>query len=234
MKGGHQRGTLLVCEDDELTLAMLCDNLAADQYRVLPAPAAADALRIAGHQRPDLMLLDLGLPDASGLDVLRAIRNEEGSSDPFMPIILFSGLGSEQDRIRCLESGADDFIVKPFPYPELLARIRAVMRRCRRQPGESLRVGGLVVDRVTRQVTVDGQEIDLNRKEYRMLCILAEQPERIFTKDELLFRIWGHDSRDHSRTLESHASRLRRKLDPVDRRFVINAWGVGYKLVEES
>ena len=233
MNPARDLATLVVCEDDELTLESLCDNLAADQYRVLPAPAAGDALRLAAHHRPDLMLLDLGLPDASGLDVLRTIRDQRGPYDPQLPIILLSGYGSEQDRIRCLESGADDFLVKPYPYQELLARIRSVMRRCRRQPDERLRVGGLVIDLATRQVTVDGHEVDLNRKEYRMLCIMAEQPERIFTKDELLYRIWGHDSRDHSRTLESHASRLRRKLDPVDRRYVINAWGVGYRLVED-
>lgn len=232
MKPLQELATLVVCEDDEPTLAMLCDNLVADQYRVLPAPAAKDALRLAARHRPDLMLLDLGLPDASGLEVLRAIRNQRGACDPLLPVILFSGYGSEQDRVRCLDSGADDFIVKPFPYPELLARIRSVMRRCRRQPSERIRVDTLVVDRATRRVTVDGRDVTLSRKEYRMLCILAEQPERVFTKDELIALIWGHTSLEHSRTLESHASRLRRKLDPVERRFVINAWGVGYKLIE--
>src|SRR5690606_27556384 len=113
---------------------------------------------------------------------------------------------------------------------ELLARIRTVLRRSRRGSRERISVGRLVIDRVSRRVTVDGREVRMNRKEYRLLYILASEPDRVFTKEELLSLVWGHDSLVHSRTLESHASRLRRKLDPEGSRYVINDWGVGYKL----
>ena len=233
MTATRTESTLVVCEDDPLTLKMLCENLVADQFRVLAAPSASDALRLAHFHQPDLMLLDFGLPDTNGLGVLRTIRGQgdfDRKYDPELPVILLSGCGTEQDRVRCLESGADDFVMKPVDYRELLARIRTVLRRSRRGSRERISVGRLVIDRVSRRVTVDGREVRLNRKEYRLLYILASEPDRVFTKEELLSLVWGHDSLVHSRTLESHASRLRRKLDPEGSRYVINDWGVGYKL----
>lgn len=228
--------TLLICEDDRTTLDLLCENLAADRFNTLAAADGETALRLTRSHRPDLLLLDLGLPDISGLDLLRTIRDgtdPEGRLDPALPVILFSGCSSQLDRLRCLESGADDFVVKPVPYGELLARIRNLLRRCHRRSDERLHVGQLTIDRTSRQVMLAGRGIELNRKEFLILCVLAEDPFRIFTKPELLSRVWGHDSSDHSRTLESHISRLRRKLDPEDRSFIFNAWGVGYRLLEQ-
>jgi len=114
--------SLVVCEDDTPTLELLCDNLVADRFGVLPAPSASDALRLCRYNHPDLLLLDLGLPDAPGLDVLREIREADGVSsrfDPALPVIVLTGRGAEEERVRGLETGADDFVVKPFRYPEL-------------------------------------------------------------------------------------------------------------------
>lgn len=227
--------TVLVCEDDRPTLDLLCSQLDADRFNALPAHDAETALRLARSHRPDVLLLDLALPDMSGLDLLRLVREAEDSDerlDASLPIIFLSGSGSGADRLRCLESGADDFLRKPVPYRELLARIKNLLRRARRRPEEKMCFDELVIDTGSREVTVAGRTVDLSRKEYLLLCVLAEDPYRIFTKAELLLRVWGHSSTDHSRTLESHISRLRRKLDPEHGRYVYNAWGVGYRLLE--
>src|ERR1700744_4451991 len=124
--------TIVVCEDDEATLDLLCDHLSEDRFEVLPAPSAADALRLCRYNHPDLLLLDLGLPDASGLDVLREIRDSDGVGsrfDPRLPIIVLTGRSAGTDRIRGLDLAADDYVQKPFSYDELRARITAVLRR---------------------------------------------------------------------------------------------------------
>src|SRR6478735_1515693 len=124
--------SLVVCEDDDVTLDLLCEHLAADRFGVMPAPSASDALRLCRYNHPDLLLLDLSLPDASGLDVLREIREADGVTsrfDPALPVIVLTGHGSDEERVRGLEIGADDYMVKPLSYPELRARIGAVLRR---------------------------------------------------------------------------------------------------------
>src|ERR1700733_168438 len=141
--------TIVVCEDDEPTLELLCEHLVADRYEVLPAPSAADALRLCRYNHPDLLLLDLALPDASGLDVLREIREADGVEsrfDPRLPVIVLTGRGGDTDRGRGLDSGADDYMTKPLNYQELRARIGAVLRRrTTRRDGPS-RIGDLMVD----------------------------------------------------------------------------------------
>jgi DNA-binding response OmpR family regulator len=227
--------TVVVCEDDEPTRELLCDHLTADRYRALPAPSASDALRLCGYNQPDLMVLDLSLPDANGVDVLRQIRQADGASgrfDPELPVIVLTGRGSEADRLRGFGAGADDYVVKPFHYPELAARLGAVLRRRAGRRAGAIRVGELVVDPVTRRVTVEGREVSLANKEFALLRALAAEPRRVFTKEELLRDVWGFRSMGRTRTLDSHASRLRRKLDPENCRYVFNCWGVGYRLVE--
>ena len=227
--------TVVVCEDDAPTLELLCDHLEADRYHALAAPSAADALRFCHYNGPDLLLLDLRLPDASGLDVLREIRCSEGATgryDPLLPVIVLSGRGSPADRLRGLSEGADDYVVKPFEASEVTARIGAILRR---RDGRRLgprQVGELFVDTATREVSVAGRPVRLASKEFALLCALAAEPKRVFTKQELLRDVWGFRSLGNTRTLDSHASRLRRKLDPEHGRFVINVWGVGYRLVE--
>ena len=227
--------TVVVCEDDEITCELLCENLSADRFEALPAATAGDALRLCRFHMPDLLLLDLALPDASGLDVLREIRSADGPAaqfDPHLPVIVLSGRGGEGDRVRGLSEGADDYLTKPFHYPELLIRIRKLLERrdvMRRGP---VRIGPLSVDTATREVRVDDREVSLANKEFELLRALAAEPQRVFTKEELLRNVWGFQSLGRTRTLDSHASRLRRKLDPERGRFVINCWGVGYRLVE--
>jgi DNA-binding response OmpR family regulator len=227
--------TIVVCEDDPPTLELLCDHLIADRFGVLPAPSASDALRLCRFKHPDLMLLDLSLPDASGLDVLREIREADGVSsrfDPGLPVIVLTGRGTAEDRVRGLDFGADDYLVKPIHHPELRARIGAVLRRrAERREGPS-RVGELVVDPARRQVWVGKRQVKLSTKEFSLLRVLVSDPHRVFSKRELLGEVWGFRTPAKTRTLDSHASRLRRKLDPRGSRYVVNCWGVGYRLVD--
>jgi len=226
---------VVICEDDQATLELLCEHLLADRYGVLAAPTAADALRLCQYGSPDLLLLDLTLPDASGLDVLREIRNPDRATSRFEPglgVIVLSGRGTERDRVRGLEQGADDYVVKPYHYSELLARIGAVLRRGKGGGQAVTRVAEIEISHPERSVSVGGEKIELSVKEFALLGRLAQEPTRVFTKEELLRDVWGYRSLGHTRTLEAHASRLRRKLDPDGGRFVVNCWGVGYRLVE--
>ena len=222
---------MVVCEDDDPTRELLCDQLTADRYRALPAPSASDALRLCGYNHPDLMLLDLGLPDAPGIDVLREIRASGDRFDPDLPVLVLAGRGGEADRLRGFEAGADDYLQKPFHYPELVARIAAVLRRRGSRREGPLRVGDLTVDTATRRVRVGDRDVQLANKEFALLRALAADPRRVFTKDELLRDVWGFRAQGRTRTLDSHASRLRRKLDPDGARYVFNCWGIGYRLV---
>jgi DNA-binding response OmpR family regulator len=223
---------VVVCEDDPPTLELLCDHLTADCFGVLAAPTASDALRLCVYNDPDLLLLDLGLPDAAGLDLLREIRNPDRSLnrvDPALGVIIVSGRGTERDRVRGLGQGADDYVQKPYSYGELLARINAVLRR--KQGARSvLKVAEIEINDVEHTVKVGGRLVRLSMKEYGLLRILASEPTRVFSKEELLQEVWGYRSTGHTRTLEAHCSRLRRKLDP-NGRYVVNCWGVGYRLV---
>ncbi len=228
----EELATVIVCEDDDPTRELLCDHLTADRYRALPAPSASDALRLCGYNHPDLMVLDLGLPDASGIDVLREVRGSGERFDPELPVLVLSGRTSEADRLRGFEAGADDYLVKPFHYPELVARVAAVLRRRSGRRAGPIRVGDLKLDPIRRRVEVAGREVQLANKEFTLLRALAAEPHRVFTKDELLRDVWGFRSQGRTRTLDSHASRLRRKLDPEGTRFVFNCWGVGYRLLE--
>jgi DNA-binding response OmpR family regulator len=229
-------GTVVVCEDDDATRELLCENLISDRFEVHAAPNAADALRLCRYEAPDVLLLDLALPDAPGLDVLREIRRSGTAGappyDPDLPVIVVSGRSADGDRVRGLSEGADDFLAKPFHYPELLARIRNLLVRRGGERRGPVRIGLLTVDPATRRVEVEGREVPLANKEFELLRALLREPSRVFTKEELLRDVWGYQSAARTRTLDSHASRLRRKLDPERGRFVVNCWGVGYRLVE--
>lgn len=231
----QELATVVVCEDDEVTLELLCDHLSADRFGVLPAPSASDALRLCKFNQPDLLLLDLSLPDASGLDVLREIREADGLEsrfDPLLPVIVLTGRGADTDRVRGLDSGADDYMTKPFSYEELRSRIGAVLRRRAAGREGPTRVGELTIDPARRKVTVGEHEVHLAKKEFALLRILAADPTRVFAKEELLQRAWGYTGSGKTRTLDSHASRLRRKLDPAQARYVVNCWGIGYRLID--
>jgi DNA-binding response OmpR family regulator len=227
---------VLVVEDDERTAAFLADNLAADGYKVATASGAGEGLRAIEVRGPDLVLLDLLLEDGSGLELLDKVRGADGLAsriDPHLPVIVVTGRGGETDRVRSFSRGADDLVVKPFLYAELLARVRAVLRRTGGRPRRGvMRAGELTLDPVTRAVRLDGRALQLSAKEFALLQALAEEPVRVFTKHELLRDVWGYRSMGNTRTLDAHACRLRKKLAPSARPWIVCVRGVGYKLTE--
>ncbi len=210
---------LLIAEPAADVRGFLERHLAEDGFDVLGAGDGRAALELAQRARPDLVLL--GDPD-----VLDAFTD--------LPVIVIGDEASDAvDRVRAFARGCDDFVARPFVYDELVARIRAVLRRVDHTPGERLEAGPIRVDRATRRVSVDGVRVDLAGKEYELLAKLAEDPERVWRKEELLRDVWGFRSLGRTRTLDSHASRLRRKLQAAgEGKFVVNIWGVGYRLLD--
>ncbi|MFL5958397.1 MAG: response regulator transcription factor [Solirubrobacterales bacterium] len=230
--------TVLVVEDDAATAGFLADNLGADGYRVFVAVEAGEAVRALEVRQPDLMLLDLGLAAGTGLEVLDRLRAADAAAsrvDPDLPVIILTGRSGEVDRVRGFSRGADDYVCKPFSYPELVARIDAVLRRTsgRLQRGV-LRVGELTVDPSTRAVRVGGRAVPLSAKEFALLHALACDPARVVSKTELLRDVWGYASIGVTRTVDAHACRLRKKLSGGERRYVGNVRGVGYRLFAEA
>jgi DNA-binding response OmpR family regulator len=227
---------ILVVEDDDATRAFLLDNLTADGYRVAGASGVGEGLRAIEVRQPSLVVLDLALEDGNGLALLDRVRASDGLAsriDPDLPVVVLSGRAGDADRVRSFNRGADDHVTKPFLYQELLARIKAVLRRAEgRRARGLLRVGELTVDPVTRAVRLEGQPVELSAKEFALLHALAEEPTRVFRKQELLRDVWGFLAIGNTRTLDAHACRLRKKLLPSRRQWVVNVRGVGYKLTE--
>ena len=230
------QSTLLVVEDDPKTRAFLADNLTADGFSVSTARGVAEGVEAIRTEFPDLVILDVGLPDGSGLEILRVVRDTDEVAariDPRTPMLVLSGRGGELDRLRAFEKGADDYLIKPFAYRELLARIRAILGRAQERPARGrMRVGTLELDPVSRLVVLDGAVVELSQKEFSLLRTLASDATRVWTKDELMRLVWGHRNLGTTRTLDSHACRLRAKLCVGGDLFVINVWGVGYRLVD--
>jgi len=227
--------TVLVVDDEPRIVEFLTENLRDDDFSVLTAATGAEAIELLGRARPDVVLLDVVLPDMSGYEICRTVRAGDGINDPWdpdLPIIMLSAKAEHVDRVRGLVRGADDYVTKPFHYPELLARIGAVLGRISRaRDRQVIRHGELAVNTLSREVTVGGIRLDLSAKEYQLLTTLAAEPERVFTKKELLETVWGFRSQGRTRTLDSHASRLRQKLRAhSDAAWIANEWGVGYRL----
>jgi DNA-binding response OmpR family regulator len=227
---------VLVVEDDDATRAFLLDNLAADGFRIAGASGAGEAIRAIEVRQPALVVLDLVLEDGNGLALLDRVRASDGLAsrvDPDLPVIVLSGRASDSDRVRSFARGADDHLCKPFLYQELLARVRAVLRRSEvREKQGTIRVGELTVDPLTRVVRLAGRRVELSAKEFALLHALAGQPTRVYAKQELLRDVWGYLSPGNTRTLDAHACRLRKKLRPTARSWIVNVRGVGYKLTE--
>ena len=229
-------GTVLIVEDDEATRTFIADNLNADGYEPILAGDTRDGLRLLESKYPDAAIVDVGLPGDSGLELVASIRAADGLAsrvNPHIPILVLSGRAEELDRLRAFERGCDDFLAKPFSYPELRARVTALVRRTeRRGLAGRVRVGELQLDPAARTVAVGGVPVALSQKEYALLRALASDPTRVFTKQELLRTIWGYRAIGTTRTLDSHACRLRGKLSVGGLAFVVNVWGVGYRLVD--
>jgi DNA-binding response OmpR family regulator len=219
---------LLIAEPEQVVGSFLERHLTDDGFDVVRAQAEEDALELAERARPDLVLL-------AEVEVCRRIREgEPGRSwDRDVPVIVLGQAQADAvDRVRAFARGCDDYLVRPFHYEELVWRIRAILRRSTPRPASVLEVGEIRVDRTTRCVTVSGRRVPLPGKEYELLAKLATEPIRVFTKEELLRDVWGFRSLGRTRTLDSHASRLRRKLAAeTDTPYVLNEWGVGYRLM---
>lgn len=229
--------TILLVEDDHHLQTFLADQLTADGFEMLVAGSVRDGLRALESRPVGVAIVDVELPDGLGLGLIAAVRGADrrfARIDPDQRFLVLSARASELDRVRGLTQGADDYVAKPFSYPELLLRVRALLRRepARGAGARRVCVGALELDPSTRAVTVGGVGVALSVKEFALLRALAADPTRVFTKDELLRDVWGWTAGGATRTLDSHACRLRRKLGAAGDRFVLNVWGVGYRLTD--
>ncbi len=204
--------TVLVVEDEAALVTLLHYNLEREGYRVLEARDGEEALLVANEERPDVVVLDWMLPQLSGIEVCRRLRTKQDTRN--IPILMLTARGEESDRIRGLDTGADDYITKPFSMTELLARLRAVMRRIR--PGlaeDVVRIGDIEMDRAAHRVRRHGHDIHLGPTEFKLLDHLLQHPGRVFSREQLLDAVWGSDVYVEARTVDVHVGRLRKALN---------------------
>lgn len=226
--------TVLVVDDEAKILQLARDYLEHAGFAVLAAGAGKTALAAARTEKPDLIILDLGLPDLDGLDVTRALRKESN-----VPIIMLTARGDESDKLVGLELGADDYLTKPFSPKELVARVRAVLRRTETSLSgpehEIIRAADLTLDVPRMRVTVGQHLIELTPTEFELLAALARQPGRIFTRTQLLDAVHGVAFESYERAIDAHIKNIRRKLEPNPRepRYILTVYGVGYKFADE-
>jgi DNA-binding response OmpR family regulator len=213
---------ILVVEDEPAILRGLADNLRFESYEVLTASDGQSGYAALKEHKPDLMILDLMLPKMSGYDVCRKARAE----GIVTPILMLTARGEEADRVRGLDLGADDYVSKPFSLPELLARVRALLRRTQRTALDELRFDDVVVDFRKYEARRGGVPVDLTRKEFGMLRLLASRAGEVLTRDELLTEVWGQESYPTTRTVDNHILSLRSKLGAEH---LVTMHGVGYK-----
>jgi DNA-binding response OmpR family regulator len=220
--------SILLVEDDDTLRKTLAYNLSNEDYDVIQTGDGVEALNLAREKTPDLIVLDVMLPNLDGLSVCRIIRNE---SD--VPIIMLTARGSEVDRIVGLEIGADDYIVKPFSLGEFLARVRAIMRRApsAHMVVDRLESGDLMLDLIARRVTRDGVELRLTHKEFDLLATLMRNQGAVLSRDLLLERVWGYDYSGQTKTVDVHVRWLREKIeaDPSNPQRIVTVRGVGYR-----
>lgn len=223
---------ILVVDDDRKTVDLIKLYLEKDGYRVLVAHDGRQALELARQRGPDLIVLDLMLPQMDGLDVCRILRAESK-----VPIIMLTARTTEEDKLFGLDLGADDYVSKPFSPRELLARVRAVLRRVGQDQDvgpPQVRSGDLLVDFVRHEVRLRGETVDLTPKEFRLLEVLIREPGRAFSRLDLLDRVFGFDSEVLERTVDAHVMNLRRKIEPDPRQptYVLTVYGLGYRFTE--
>jgi DNA-binding response OmpR family regulator len=224
--------TILVVDDEPRIVQLVRDYLEHGGFTVLVASDGAGALRTARTGRPDLVVLDLGLPGLDGLDVARALRR-----DGEVPIIMLTARTEETDKLVGLELGADDYLTKPFSPKELVARVRAVLRRAEglRSPADVIRVGSDVeLDEPRMEARFGGRRVDLTKTEFQLLSTMARQPGRVFTRAQLLDAVRGVAFESYERAVDAHVKNIRRKIEPDPRkpRYLLTVFGVGYRFAE--
>ena len=222
---------VLVVDDEPKIVQLARDYLLHAGFSVATAYDGKAALASARSERPDLVVLDLGLPELDGLDVPRTLRAESG-----VPIVMLTGRSEESDKLVGLELGADDYVTKPFSPKELVARVRAVLRRSERPRTESetVHAGGVRLDLTRMRASVEGRAVDLTPTEFQLLAMLAREPGRVFTRAQLLDAVRGVAFESYERAIDAHVKNIRRKLepDPSAPRYVLTVYGVGYRFAE--
>ena len=229
----HIEKVALVIEDDKSVSQLIRLYLAEDGYRVLSAEDGLSGLKMSTEESPDIVLLDLNLPGMDGIDVCRNIREKFD-----LPIIMVTARVEEDDRLDGLDMGADDYVSKPFSPRELVARVNAVMRRTskankkRKDIGEQFKLGDLVIDLSRRSASVKGAEMELTPTEFRLLAFLVESPNRTISRQQIIDNVFGYDFSGYDRTVDTHVSNLRKKLDAAspDRQHLKTMYGFGYRL----
>lgn len=224
--------TILVVDDKASIRNLVRDYLEAEGFRVAEAMNGREALFAARREKPDLILLDIMMPEMSGYDFIKAFRKESET-----PIILLTAKLDETDKVLGLELGADDYVTKPFGMRELAARINAVLRRGLRSPreSESLQIGGVCVERASRAVTAHGKPVALTPSEFDLLCMLMAAPNRVFTRSDLLLKLQGTSFEGIERTIDVHIRNLRAKIetDPSNPQYIQTVFGIGYKFASQ-
>jgi two-component system, OmpR family, alkaline phosphatase synthesis response regulator PhoP len=221
---------ILVVDDEEHIQELIKFNLEKNSYKVITADNGKDAFEIAKEQQPDLVLLDLMLPGMDGLEVCKAIRRENSIAS--MPIIMITARGEELDKILGLELGADDYITKPFSVRELLARVKAILRRTSVKYEENnYKFGEITIDFQKHEIKREGEKIELTLKEFELLEILIKNKGRVMTRDFLLDKIWGYEYLGETRTVDVHVRHLRQKIERDDKNpiYIQTIRGIGYK-----
>lgn len=230
------KGEILIVDDEPGIVRLISMYLEREGFTTMSAGTGAEALDVVGHNSPSLVILDIMLPDMDGWEVCRDIRR---TSD--VPIIMLTARESDEDKIVGLEIGADDYVTKPFVPREIVARVKAILRRARppapqESNGDLLDFGALTIDTAKREVKLNGETITLRAKEYDLLVELARRPGVVFSREKLLQDVWGYDFYGDSGTIDVHVRRLRAKLndDSSKPRFIETVWGVGYRLKEQK
>jgi DNA-binding response OmpR family regulator len=221
---------VLLVEDEQAITEPLAEALEREGFNAAVAGSAAEAMEMSSGREPDLVLLDIGLPDGSGLDVCRELRRQGD-----VPIIMLTARGSEADRVAGLELGADDYIVKPFSAREVMARVRAVLRRATPttggDAGKPIRIGDLILDTTRHEARLDDTKLELSRKEFELLRVLMQSAGSVLTRETLIDEVWDMNWFGPTKTLDVHISGLRKKLDddPKEPRYIHTVRGVGFR-----
>jgi len=229
---------ILIADDEEDIVELIAYNLEREGYAVVKAFDGQKAWEAINAERPDLVILDLMMPEISGMEVCRMVRRQTATAA--LPIIILTAKSDSVDKILGLEAGADDYLTKPFAVRELIARIRAVLRRSERPSDddapESLDYAGLHVDLKSYRVTADGKPVELSSREFRLLQFLIGHPGRVYSRDQLLNHVWGDEAFVEPRTVDVHISRLRAAIEPdtENPKYIQTVRGIGYKFTDEK